>query len=171
MNCPSGQEHPAVPIDAALHRALPLRGNSATHHQSTQALLPTPFPSALLRRKMLLLRKSICTGAIHLPLCFLMSYGFLARSRASIRSAAENCYRRNSLPPLNNLNQAETRSAASRPKKVHDFRRGLFLEQGTGVEPALTAWEAAVIPIYQPCERMEYIISFVSFQGENSCRR
>ena len=25
------------------------------------------------------------------------------------------------------------------------------LEQGTGVEPALTAWEAAVIPIYQPC--------------------
>ena len=127
MNCPSGQEHPAVPIDAALHRALPLRGNSAAHHQSTQALLPTPFPSALLRRKMLLLRKSICTGAIHLPLCFSMSHGFLARSRASIRSAAENCYRRNSLPPLNNLNQAETRSAASRPKKVHDFRRGLFL--------------------------------------------
>ena len=26
-----------------------------------------------------------------------------------------------------------------------------FMEQGTGVEPALTAWEAAVIPIYQPC--------------------
>ena len=41
-----------------------------------------------------------------------------------------------------------------------------FLEQGTGVEPALTAWEAAVIPIYQPCEQMEYIIFFVSFQGE-----
>ena len=31
-----------------------------------------------------------------------------------------------------------------------------FLEQGTGVEPALTAWEAAVIPIYQPCERCYY---------------
>lgn len=44
-----------------------------------------------------------------------MFHGFLARSRASIRSAAENCYRWNSLPPLNNLNQAETRSAASRP--------------------------------------------------------
>ena len=28
---------------------------------------------------------------------------------------------------------------------------GSFVEQGTGVEPALTAWEAAVIPIYQPC--------------------
>ncbi len=41
-----------------------------------------------------------------------------------------------------------------------------FLEQGTGVEPALTAWEAAVIPIYQPCEHWEYIISFMSFQGE-----
>ena len=26
------------------------------------------------------------------------------------------------------------------------------MEQGTGVEPALTAWEAAVIPIYQPCK-------------------
>ncbi len=24
------------------------------------------------------------------------------------------------------------------------------MERGTGVEPALTAWEAAVIPIYQP---------------------
>ena len=30
------------------------------------------------------------------------------------------------------------------------------MEQGTGVEPALTAWEAAVIPIYQPCERSYY---------------
>ena len=46
-----------------------------------------------------------------------MFHGFLARSRASIRSAAENCYRRNSLPPLNNLNQAETRSAASRLRR------------------------------------------------------
>ena len=126
-----------------------------------------------------------------------MFHGFLARSRASIRSAAENCYRWNSLPPLNNLNQAETRSAASRPGafcrkmlllcKKHLHRGNslapvlfhlpripkerhacacLFLEQGTGVEPALTAWEAAVIPIYQPCDWMEYIIFFVSFQGE-----
>ena len=29
--------------------------------------------------------------------------------------------------------------------------RFICVEQGTGVEPALTAWEAAVIPIYQPC--------------------
>ena len=115
---------PALSIGAAfiiIRTAPPSRiarqGKSAAHHQSTQALLPTPSSSALLRRKMLLLRKSICTGAIHLPLCFLMSYGFLARSRASIRSAAENCYRRNSLPPLNNLNQAETRSAASRLRR------------------------------------------------------
>ncbi len=27
----------------------------------------------------------------------------------------------------------------------------LFLEQGTGVEPAFTAWEAVVLPIYEPC--------------------
>ena len=25
------------------------------------------------------------------------------------------------------------------------------MEQGTGVEPAYLAWEARVIPIYQPC--------------------
>ena len=28
---------------------------------------------------------------------------------------------------------------------------GSFLEQGTGVEPAFTAWEAVVLPIYEPC--------------------
>ena len=27
----------------------------------------------------------------------------------------------------------------------------LYLEQGTGVEPAFTAWEAVVLPIYEPC--------------------
>ena len=27
----------------------------------------------------------------------------------------------------------------------------LFLEQGTGIEPAFTAWEAVVLPIYEPC--------------------
>lgn len=26
-----------------------------------------------------------------------------------------------------------------------------FMEQGTGVEPAFTAWEAVVLPIYEPC--------------------
>ena len=42
------------------------------------------------------------------------------------------------------------------------------VEQGTGVEPALTAWEAAVIPIYQPCilfaiyGDVKNILSFVS---------
>ena len=25
------------------------------------------------------------------------------------------------------------------------------LEQGTGIEPAFTAWEAVVLPIYEPC--------------------
>ena len=29
---------------------------------------------------------------------------------------------------------------------------GSFLEQGTGVEPAFTAWEAVVLPIYEPCK-------------------
>ena len=26
------------------------------------------------------------------------------------------------------------------------------MEQGTGVEPAFTAWEAVVLPIYEPCK-------------------
>ena len=26
-----------------------------------------------------------------------------------------------------------------------------LLEQGTGIEPAFTAWEAVVLPIYEPC--------------------
>ena len=44
------------------------------------------------------------------------------------------------------------RSKIAAPKKYDHPKGGrIFLEQGTGVEPALTAWEAAVIPIYQPC--------------------
>ncbi len=26
------------------------------------------------------------------------------------------------------------------------------MEQGTGIEPAFTAWEAVVLPIYEPCD-------------------
>ena len=33
----------------------------------------------------------------------------------------------------------------------------MCLEQGTGIEPAFTAWEAVVLPIYEPC--MESIIA------------
>ena len=31
-------------------------------------------------------------------------------------------------------------------------KRPFYLEQGTGIEPAFTAWEAVVLPIYEPCE-------------------
>ena len=37
----------------------------------------------------------------------------------------------------------------SRSHKGYGIR--LKMEQGTGVEPAYPAWEAGVIPIYQPC--------------------
>ena len=30
------------------------------------------------------------------------------------------------------------------------------MEQGTGVEPAFTAWEAVVLPIYEPCSVCGY---------------
>ena len=30
------------------------------------------------------------------------------------------------------------------------------MEQGTGIEPAFTAWEAVVLPIYEPCVQGDY---------------
>ena len=30
------------------------------------------------------------------------------------------------------------------------------MEQGTGIEPAFTAWEAVVLPIYEPCVGSHY---------------
>ena len=36
-------------------------------------------------------------------------------------------------------------------KKCHPRGWHFFLEQGTGVEPASAAWEAAVLPMYEPC--------------------
>ena len=52
-------------------------------------------------------------------------------------------------------------------KKV-PARGTLFMEQGTGVEPALTAWEAAVIPIYQPCV---FGCSFILVQTHGKCKQ
>ena len=39
----------------------------------------------------------------------------------------------------------------STPKRRTPWRVSFFLEQGTGIEPAFTAWEAVVLPIYEPC--------------------
>ena len=36
-------------------------------------------------------------------------------------------------------------------KKMDTVKVSIFLEQDTGVEPAFTAWEAVVLPIYEPC--------------------
>ena len=38
--------------------------------------------------------------------------------------------------------------------KRHPFGVPFILEQDTGVEPAFTAWEAVVLPIYESCERI-----------------
>ena len=37
--------------------------------------------------------------------------------------------------------------------------RPCLVEQGTGIEPAFTAWEAVVLPIYEPCIGREGIIA------------
>ncbi len=36
-------------------------------------------------------------------------------------------------------------------KETTAIRRSFLLEQDTGVEPAFTAWEAVVLPIYESC--------------------
>ena len=63
------------------------------------------------------------------------------------------------------------RSKSAAPKKKDTHVGVFFLEQGTGVEPALTAWEAAVIPIYQPCERCYYNRSAGDLQPEILSKR
>ena len=63
------------------------------------------------------------------------------------------------------LRRASPRRLYPAPKTKPALRRALSLEQGTGVEPALTAWEAAVIPIYQPC------ICLGSIAHENAKRK
>ena len=39
------------------------------------------------------------------------------------------------------------------------------MEQGTGVEPASAAWEAAVLPMYEPC------VSFIIAPLAKKCKR
>ena len=39
-----------------------------------------------------------------------------------------------------------------------------YLEQGTGIEPAFTAWEAVVLPIYEPCVFVIIAESFGNFK-------
>ena len=41
------------------------------------------------------------------------------------------------------------------------------MEQGTGIEPAFTAWEAVVLPIYEPCEYGYYSRGLLQKQGKN----
>ena len=53
------------------------------------------------------------------------------------------------LNPRSKLYIAVTKALRGRSKL--SFCYGPFLEQDTGVEPAFTAWEAVVLPIYESC--------------------
>ena len=55
-------------------------------------------------------------------------------------------------------NRVEMSRSISKKQHQTHVCAGAVLEQGTGVEPALTAWEAAVIPIYQPCIGLRVLI-------------
>ena len=41
------------------------------------------------------------------------------------------------------------------------------LEQGTGIEPASSAWEADVLPMYEPCKWSYHTTLYRLLQGEN----
>ena len=53
------------------------------------------------------------------------------------------------------MGSAPTCFQKERPPRGWSF----FLEQDTGVEPAFTAWEAVVLPIYESCGFREIIIA------------
>ena len=40
-------------------------------------------------------------------------------------------------------------------EQLRSFYCGAVLEQDTGVEPAFTAWEAVVLPIYESCNSLD----------------
>ena len=56
------------------------------------------------------------------------------------------------------------RSAKNR-SRPHGLPR--CMEQDTGVEPASSAWEADVLPMYESCERNYYTTLLLPLQGEN----
>lgn len=59
----------------------------------------------------------------------------------------------------------QSKSAA--PKRKTPVGVSFFLEQGTGIEPASSAWEADVLPMYEPCKWNYHTTLFRPLQGEN----
>ena len=51
----------------------------------------------------------------------------------------------------------QSKSAA--PKRKTPLRVSFFLEQGTGIEPASSAWEADILPMYYVCKTHIIIIA------------
>ena len=54
-------------------------------------------------------------------------------------------------PPDCRIGVGSTPSSARAKQKHHPVGWCFRLEQDTGVEPAFTAWEAVVLPIYESC--------------------
>ncbi len=50
-------------------------------------------------------------------------------------------------------------------KKDYPLGSPSFLEQDTGVEPAFTAWEAVVLPIYESC----MVVIIADREGKFNC--
>ena len=71
-----------------------------------------------------------------------------ARSRASIRSEAENCHRRNSLPPLNDeMVRGLLRQAEAQTKRQLSFESCLFIWSGRRDSNSLPPpWQGGALP-------------------------
>ena len=46
----------------------------------------------------------------------------------------------------------KTPFARATKNRCEPMQSAAMMEQGTGIEPAFTAWEAVVLPIYEPCK-------------------
>ena len=87
------------------------------------------------------------TGVLRQLRCLRVPAHFLlAAPKAAMRCIAAVCRRQNAC----DRTTSSLRGPYSK-KKCHPFGWHFFLEQDTGVEPASSAWEADVLPMYESC--------------------
>lgn len=136
------------------HRALPPQGKSAPQSQSTQRSIAHCRKAATAPRTLNRRRHSYPLRSLRrfcAVKCFCSAKAF-AQGQFTCPCAFS--------------------SPTDSKKERHACACLSFLEQGTGVEPASAAWEAAVLPMYEPCgSGLGYHIIFSSkmqpFSGEN----
>ena len=75
---------------------------------------------------------------------------FLSFTGKKIKVSPPSSWRQADVPRTSAFRSVQLPSPLGKPKD-HPVGGLLVLEQDTGVEPAFTAWEAVVLPIYESC--------------------